>query len=192
MKKYIKVILVLLAIIVSVCAYRSYVQKQRAAAREAYVKVKYHSQGLSYPRKIGNYHIYEYFDYSSIDEKRLFIYLSAYNANNDNHGDYYKNDLTLNDVKEYLSDPYNEDGTLRVETGWDKMYAFEQWHDYVGKKKHIPEYENEIVEIFYDFRRKNVSDKSIEFSELSIEQLEELVKKEADSTYEINPEVMGY
>ena len=184
MKKCINIICLLIVIssaIIGGVLYNNYKQTER----EEYVKKLYRAQGYVYPRTNGVYYQEEYFDYSIIDEEKLYIKLMAYNTDKNK-------ELTLNDVKEYLSNQYNEDGTLRAEIGWDEMYAFEEWHWYGGEKECIPGYEDAIWDAIDDFRSQNDIDEFIKLSELSIEQLEELVKKVADPTYEINPEVMGY
>ena len=190
MKKYKIIICIVITIIITgvgVGAYQNHKQEQR----EAYVRGLYRHQWLAYPNEKRERYIYEYNDYSIINEKRLFVYLSAHNANNDKYDDHCQIDLTLDDVKEYLSDPYNEDGTLRVETGWDKMYAFEDWHSYVGKKQDIPEYETALINEYAKFLFEHNINDSL-WGDLSVEQLSELVRKVSDPTYEINPEVMGY
>ena len=124
MKKRKRILVFMLLIIVTGTSIYMY-QGYKAIEREKYIKKLYHTQSLSYPRTNARFEQYEYFDYSIINERQLYIGLMAYNENQNK-------DLTLDDVKEYLAEPYNDDGSLRVETGWDEMYAYEEWCVYVG------------------------------------------------------------
>lgn len=153
--------------------------------RNQNIKSMYHWQSCVYPRTTGPYAIEDYFNYDNIDESKLYIELVAYNQQSGEN-------LTLDDVKEYLSEQYNEDGTLRVESGWDEMYTFENWYFHGGKNDSIPEYEKKLWGVFNDFRIENRILDSMHIWRLSCDQLDELSKKIDDPDYEINKEVMGY
>ena len=78
MKKYKIIICIVITIIITgvgVGAYQNHKQEQR----EAYVRGLYHAQSLSYPRTNERFEQYEYFDYSIINERQLYIGLMAYN-----------------------------------------------------------------------------------------------------------------
>ena len=153
--------------------------------REQHLKRMYYLQSRVYPRTTGPYTIEDYFNYDNIDESELYIELIVYNLYSDK-------DLTLNDVKEYLSEQYNEDGTLRVETGWDEMYDFEKWWGDVGKNESIPEYKEKLSRTLTDFRTDNGIGDFLDIWYLSCDQIDELSRKIADPDYEIDKEVMGY
>ena len=160
-------------------------QEHKQYEREQQIRRMYHRQGLVYPRTKGSYFVEDYFNYDNIDEKELYIELITYNICEDKS-------LTLDDVKEYLSEQYNEDGTLRVETGWDEIYDFENWWGNVGSKECIPEYKEKLWDTISEFRLENQIDNFIKLSELSYDQIDELSRKIADPDYEIDKKVMGY
>ena len=160
-------------------------QEHKQYEREQQIRRMYHRQGLVYPRTKGSYFVEDYFNYDNIDEKELYIELITYNICEDKS-------LTLDDVKEYLSEQYNEDGTLRVETGWDEIYDFENWWGNVGSKECIPEYKEKLWDTISEFRLENQIDNFIKLSELSYDQIDELSRKIADPDYEIDKDVMGY
>ena len=160
-------------------------QEHKQYEREEYVKHLYRCQGYVYPRTNGVYYQEEYFDYSIINERQLYFELIAYNAYEDKN-------LTLDDVKKYLSEQYNEDGTLRVETGWDEMYAFEKWWGNAGSMECIPEYKDKLQVTLTDFEKENEIKECNYYYFLRYDQIDELSRKIADPDYEIDKEVMGY
>ena len=184
MKKYLTIIKILIFIVIIGACFGGYKYHEHVE-REKEVRWLYRIQGSVYPRDNGVINQYEYFDYSAIYENALCIELHAYNY-------FQGKSLTVEDVKEYLSNPYNEDGTLRVEIGWDKMHEYEEWYVAVGANEQIPEYESMFIKAVCAYEYEIGNSRNIKISELTVEQVNEFAKKISDSTYEINPEVMGY
>lgn len=144
----------------------------------------YRCQSIIFPRTNDALYMDQYFDYSVIDENELYIAISAYNW-------YEDEDLTLESIKDYLSEEYNEDGTLRVETGWKEIYEFQEWVQDYGKRRGIGEYRSQLAIASKEYGEKKNRPYQWVY-ELSLGQLKELAKKVENRDYEINEKIMGY
>ena len=100
-------------------------------------------------------------------------------------------DLEVEDVKEYLSQEYNEDGTPRVLEGWPEIRAYENWYFRGMGSEEIEEYWGNLQELLIEHYVAYPNFTQGVVKDLSLNQIKELIKKEADPTYEIDDSVMG-
>ena len=129
-----------------------------------------------------------YVGYDAIEENKMYVNLAAYNEWNREHGEEAE-ELTLADIEEYLSSEYNEDGSLRIQSGYENIRAYVEWY-YDGGGKVIKEYWSELERILIIFGRENPEITDNDAKSMTIEQLQELIKKKEDPSYEINMEIM--
>lgn len=122
----------------------------------------YKGQNIAIPRKSGPRNVYEFSPYDAVDERELLIRLTAYNEDS-------KKDvpLTLNDVREYLSEEHNADGSLKIRKGHDKIYAYVAWYRSEGSEK-VETYTNSI---------RNHLPQGILIDNLELNELKELIEK---------------
>jgi hypothetical protein len=153
-------------------------EKRLAGISEAYVQVN-NAFG------IGNIEYYESFPSApyAIDGTKSSVYLCL---------EYYRQqtgvELYYEDVMVYFSQEYEEDGSLRLYNSGlhTEIEAYIEW-----KKEHLEElngYVQEIEQLFsvYFFEHKDEGFENFALYELSREMLDELIKKEADPTYEMD------
>ena len=191
-KKVITVIILILLLcciagIVFACTERR--KKQEEALEKVLIAIEYRRQNGTFSRT-SEHPIEEafYVGYDAIEENEMYVSLAAYNEWNREHGKEVE-ELTLADIEEYLSSEYNEDGSLRIQSGYEKIRAYVEWY-YDGGGKVIKEYWSELERILIIFGRENPEITDNDAKSMTIEQLQELIKKKEDPSYEINMEIM--
>ena len=182
-------ILILSCIAVGVFACTERRKKQEEALEKVLIAIEYRRQNGTFPRT-SEHDIEEafYVGYDAIVESEMYVSLAVYNEWNREHGKEAK-ELTLADIEEYLSSEYNEDGSLRIQSGYENIRAYVEWY-YDGGGKVIEEYWNELGDILGNYREEHPKTISGSVKTLGIEQLQELIKKKEDPSYEINMEIM--
>ncbi len=182
-------ILVLSCIAVGVFACTERRKKQEETLEKIVISIEYRRQNGTFPRT-SEHPIEEafYVGYDAIEENEMYVNLAAYNEWNREHGKEVE-ELTLADIEEYLSSEYNEDGSLRIQSGYENIRAYVEWY-YNGGGKVIKEYWTELDYIAIECRYQYQEFSLVTVKELEIEQLRELIKKKEDPSYEINMEIM--
>ena len=86
---------------------------------------------------------------------------------------------------------------MRIESGYEKINNYVNWYEYTTEQgdtgqKIIEKYKDKLhFEIEWEYKRTQNSEYEIKLiDELSIPQVEELIKKYEDSSYEINDDIM--
>ena len=83
-----------------------------------------------------------------------------------------------------------EEMTASIENGDMSLVSeYEEWYGYVGKNECIPEYKTEISDIYKELKTKNDYMNKVEFSDLSEEQIQEIILMQSDSTYKVDKEL---
>ena len=156
---------------------------------KALLAIDYREQNGAFPRVEGHYAEEEYYvGYDAIDGPRMYVSLAAYNEWVREWG-YEREELTLADIEEYLSSEYNEDGSLRIRSGYEAIREYEDWY-YEGGDGDIEEYWSELDKTLGEYREENPGVVKNDARNLTIPQLEELIHKKNDPSYEMNPEIM--
>ena len=103
----------------------------------------------------------------------------------------------LIDVQEYLSSEFNEDGSLRIEKGYEKVHNYVNWYEYSmdqGDRGRtiIEKYKDDLhFDVEWEYKKTENPDYEIKLiDELSIPQVKELIKKYEDPSYQINDDIM--
>ena len=103
----------------------------------------------------------------------------------------------LIDVQEYLSSEFNEDGSLRIEKGYEKVHNYVNWYEYSmdpgdSGRTIIEKYQDALhFDVEWEYKKTENPDYEIKLiDELSIPQVKELIKKYEDPSYQINDEIM--
>ena len=190
MKKKRVIIIVILILILSCIAVGVFACTERRKMQEKIlIAIEYRRQNGTFPRT-SEHSIEEafYVGYDAIVESEMYVSLAAYNEWNREHGKEAK-DLTLADIEEYLSSEYNEDESLRIQSGYENIRAYVEWY-YDGGGKVIKEYWNELEVIWGEYLEQNKEVVCDSVRNLFIEQLQELIRKKEDPSYEINVEIM--
>ena len=164
-------------------------KRKKQTLEKILIAIEYRRQNGTFPRT-SEHPIEEmfYVGYDAIVESEMYVSLAAYNEWNREHGKEVE-ELTLADIEEYLSSEYNEDGSLRIQSGYENIRAYVEWY-YDGGGKVIREYWNELEEILGNYRVEHPKTICGSAKKLSIEQLQELIKKKEAPSYEINMEIM--
>ena len=165
-------------------------KKQEEALEKVLITIEYQRQNGTFPRTSEHY-IEEasYVGYDAIEENEMYVSLAAYNEWNREHGEETE-ELTLADIEEYLSSEYNEDGSLRIQSGYENIRAYVEWYYEIGGDEVIKEYWEELNNIVIRYEQQN-PDMDIHSAEsMTIRQLQELIRKKEDPSYEINMEIM--
>ena len=191
-KKVITVIILILLLCcitgtVWACAERR--KKQEETLEKILIAIEYRRQNGTFPCT-SEHPIEEafYVGYDAIEENKMYVNLAAYNEWNREHGEEAE-ELTLADIEEYLSSEYNEDGSLRIQSGYENIRAYVEWY-YDGGGKIIKEYWNELEVILGNCKEEHPKVVYGNAKMLEIERLQELIKKKEDPSYEINMEIM--
>ena len=191
MKKKRVIIIVILILILSCIAgvVFAYMERKKEALEKLHIAMEYRRQNMTFPRTSEHY-LEEmfYVGYDAIVESEMYVSLAAYNEWNREYGKEAK-ELTLADIEEYLSSEYNEDGSLRIQSGYENIRAYVDWY-YDGGSKVIREYWSELEDIAIEQRRLHQEFPLVTVKVFGIEQLQELIKKKEDPSYEINMEIM--
>ena len=185
MKKKVFVIVVTVVTVIIVITGVKHLEEKQTEKEQIELAYAYKHQNRAFPRDEGEINEYGYIGYEAINEKELYVALEVYNKENEGE------ELGGEDVKEYLSQEYNEDGTPRVLEGWPEIRAYENWYFKGMGSEEIDEYWKELTQIKEQYQyEKGISPLS-NVKDLSQNQIEELIKKEANPTYEIDDSVMG-
>lgn len=103
----------------------------------------------------------------------------------------------LIDVQEYLSSEFNEDGSLRIEKGYEKVHNYVNWYEYSmdqgdSGRTIIEKYKDDLhFDVEWEYKKTENPDYEIKLiDELSIPQVKELIKKYEDPSYQINDDIM--
>ena len=186
---YIVLVLMLTCIAGTVWACTERRKKQEEALEKVLIAIEYRRQNGTFPRT-SEHPIEEafYVGYDAIEENKMYVNLAAYNEWNREHGEEAE-ELTLADIEEYLSSEYNEDGSLRIQSGYENIRAYVEWY-YDGGGKIIKDYWNELEVILGNCKEEHPKVVYGNAKMLEIERLQELIKKKEDPSYEINMEIM--
>ena len=191
MKKKKVITVIILILVLSCIAVGVFACTERRKMQEKIlIAIEYRRQNGTFPRT-SEHPIEEafYVGYDAIEENKMYVSLAAYNEWNREHGKEVE-ELTLADIEEYLSSEYNEDGSLRIQSGYENIRAYVEWY-YDGGGKVIKEYWGELINIVIRWYAQQNPDMDIHSAEsMTIRQLQELIKKKEDPSYEINMEVM--
>ena len=195
MKKKRVIIIVILILVLSciagivfACTERR--KKQEETLEKILIAIEYQRQNGTFPRTSGHYADEAFYvGYDAIRENEMYVGLVAYNEWNREHGEKTE-ELTLADIEEYLSSEYNEDGSLRIQSGYENIRAYVEWYYEVGGDEVIEKYWRELEKIINDYRQQNLGIENDSVRNMTVEQLQELIKKKEDPSYEINMEIM--
>ena len=133
MKKKRVIIIVILILVLSciagivfACTERR--KKQEETLEKILIAIEYQRQNGTFPRTSGHYADEAFYvGYDAIRENEMYVGLVAYNEWNREHGEKTE-ELTLADIEEYLSSEYNEDGSLRIQSGYENIRAYVEWY----------------------------------------------------------------
>ena len=165
-------------------------KKQEETLEKILIAIEYRRQNGTFPRTSGHYADEAFYvGYDAIRENEMYVSLVAYNKWNREHG-VEAEELTLADIEEYLSSEYNEDGSLRIQSGYENIRAYVEWYYQIGGDEVIEEYWSELERLLIIFGRENPKITDNDAKSMTIEQLQELIKKKEDPSYEINMEIM--
>ena len=190
MKKKKIITVIILILVLSCIAVGVFACTERRKMQEKIlIAIEYRRQNGTFPRT-SEHPIEEafYVGYDAIEENKMYVNLAAYNEWNREHGEVVE-ELTLTDIEEYLSSEYNEDGSLRILSGYENIRAYVEWY-YDGGGKVIKEYWSELERLLIIFGKENPEITDNDAKSMTIEQLQELIKKKEDQSYEINMEIM--
>ena len=192
-KKVVKILVVLLCLVVIAGIVFFINEKRRERAewvQQGLLRIDYREQNGALPRVSGHPINEEvYVGYDAVDEVELYVQIMAYNeyVRENNTGD---KELSLADFEEYLSSEFNEDGSLRIHEGYEHIRAYVDWYFEAEGDEDITEYWSELERIVREYNVQNPELILLNASEMNIAQIEELIKKKYDPSYEINKEVM--
>ncbi|MBD5512631.1 MAG: hypothetical protein HDR08_15505 [Lachnospiraceae bacterium] len=190
MKKKKIITVIILILVLSCIAVGVFACTERRKMREKIlIAIEYRRQNGTFSRT-SEHPIEEafYVGYDAIEKSEMYVSLVAYNEWNREHGKEVE-ELTLADIEEYLSSEYNEDGSLRIQSGYENIRAYVEWY-YDGGGKVIQEYWSELERLLIIFGKENPQITDNDAQSMTIEQLQELIKKKEDPSYEINMEIM--
>ena len=185
MKKKVFVIVVTVVTVIIVITGVKHLEEKQTEKEQIELAYAYKHQNRAFPRDEGEINEYGYIGYEAINEKELYVALEVYNKENEGE------ELGVEDVKEYLSQEYNEDGTPRVLEGWPEIRAYENLYFRGMGSEEIEEYWKTLQKIATEYGRIYPNFTSDAVQDLTLNQIEELIKKEADPTYEIDDSIMG-
>ena len=173
---YLLLVMVLVVLVIGIGTYFKKQKKQEEIANAYFVVNR---------RFIDNVDYYIPFEPSSYtpDGVHVNIYLSIYLYGINTSGTF-----TYEDLVEYFSQEYEEDGSLRLYNNGlhPEMEAYIEWRESFPEE--AEEYRARINSVFaqYFFAHRDEGFENISFHCLSREMLDELIKKEADPEYEMD------
>ncbi len=192
-KNMVKTLIILLCIAVlagAVLFFQEQKRKRHEWVQQEILKIEYSQQNRALPLIRGySRGIESYVGYEAVDEEELYVRLAAYNEQMRLNGEE-EQELTLADVEEYLSSEYNEDGSLRIYEGYEKIRRYMEGYFEEEGDEDIAEYWTELEIVNNEYWKQSLKDTYIPLRDLNLEQLQELINKKNDPTYEINMEVM--
>ena len=192
-KNMVKTLIILLCIAVlagAVLFFQEQKRKRHEWVQQEILKIEYSQQNRALPLIRGySRGIESYVGYEAVDEEELYVRLAAYNEQMRLNGEE-EQELTLADVEEYLSSEYNEDGSLRIYEGYEKIRRYREWYFEEEGDEDITGYWRELTNIVIGYNLQNPELVLCDPEEMNLAQLQELINKKNDATYEINMEVM--
>ncbi len=188
-KKVVKVLIILSCFLVVAGAVLLYVGQKKMMERKI-LRIDYREQNDALPL-MPEYPVFveEYVSYEAIDKEELYVRLAAYNERMRSEEANIP-ELTLADVEEYLSSEYNEDGSLRIQKGYENIRSYVNWFYKKEGDEDIAAYWRKLEDIVLEYQRQNSNIIFENSKEMDLAQLQELINKKNDPTYEINIEVM--
>ncbi|MBQ6996524.1 MAG: hypothetical protein IJN64_18880 [Lachnospiraceae bacterium] len=184
------VLICVLIIVGGVIHYQKQQRMQQELAQQILLGQEYKRQNSAFSLVRGYSNMKEqYVGYEGIDQEELFVRLTVYNEWINSSDSQYK-EVTMEDVKEYLSNQYNEDGSLRIYAGYDNIRDYMEWYYKNEGDEDIQEYWADLQELLIEFATQNPNIDINDVGSMSIAQWQELIKKKNDSSYEINVEIM--
>lgn len=134
----------------------------------------------------------DYHNADLLEETKVWVGLYVYNKYVPVEEEVY-----LIDVQEYLSSEFNEDGSLRIEKGYEKVHNYVNWYEYSmdqgdSGRAIIEKYKDDLhFDVEWEYKKTENPDYEIKLiDELSIPQVKELIKKYEDPSYQINDDIM--
>ncbi len=192
-KTIVKIVILLLCLAVIVGTVLFFYEQNREIrerAQQEILKIDYAHQNRALPLVSGFSRWEEaYVGYESVDKEELYVRLAAYNERMRLNGEE-EQELTLADVEEYLSSEYNEDGGLRIYEGYENIRRYVDWYYEEEGDEDIAEYWNALTDLIIEYKGQNPELVLCDPEEMNLAQLQELINKKNDATYEINMEVM--
>ena len=98
----------------------------------------------------------DYHNAELLNETKVWVDLYVYNQ-------YVSKEekIFLEDVKEYLGSEYNADGSLRIESGYEKINNYVNWYEYTTGARGIRGQKNyrKSIRISYNFENRNGNNK---------------------------------
>jgi hypothetical protein len=119
-----------------------------------------------------------YVPYNVEDRNILYVYLVCYEKTTGNN-------LTLEQVQEYLSQEHEEDGSVRIFTNgqYPEIAEYVMWAN--SKFVDVRAYCTQLMELHATWKEEN--EDFGWFGNLDLTSVDELIKKEADPDYEMQP-----
>ena len=192
-KKVVKVLIILLCIAVlagAVLFFQEQKRKRHEWVQQEILKIEYSQQNRALPLIRGySRGIESYVGYEAVDEEELYVRLAAYNEQMRLNGEE-EQELTLADVEEYLSSEYNEDGSLRIYEGYEKIRRYREWYFEEEGDEDIAAYWNELEMVLRECYETGPQVAKVPLRDMSLVQIQELINKKNDPSYEINMDVM--
>ena len=188
-KNMVKTLIILSCFWVMAGAVLLYVGQKKMMERKI-LRIDYREQNDALPL-MPEYLVFveEYVGYEAIDKEELYVRLAAYNERMRSE-EVSIPELTLADVEEYLSSEYNEDGSLRIQKGYENIRSYVNWFYKKEGDKDIAEYWNALTDLIIEYKGQNPKLVLCDPEEMNLAQLQELINKKNDPTYEINMDVM--
>ena len=140
--------------------------------------------GMNMQAEYSGYHGYE-----EVDEEWLYVALAAYKDYNLRY-DMERQEITIEDVKEYLSSEYNEDGSLRVYSKAENIGEYVYWWSEDASDA-VNGYWIKMEEMAREYQMQHPELVVQLAANMNTKQLQELINKYNDPDYEINVDIMG-
>lgn len=175
-KSKIFILILLIAIAVGVgFGYRVYKKQQEEFRME--LEYQYRTQNrclLGYAAPSAQYE-----PFSTARQNHAYIYLYIY-------GKETKNLLSLNDVKEYLSSEFEEDGSVRIYTNgnWPEIEKYINWA--LSNQEKLNTSRDQALLQYSDLSKAYPELKNYQFHELSLHNLKEILHIMDDASYQPN------
>ena len=189
-RKLLLLLLSLIAVIVVILFYCEQKRKKEEMVQQRLLAIDYREQNEAFPRVSERPFKEEYYvGYDAINEAELYVCLTSYNKWIQENGGK-EQELTVEDIEDYLADEYNEDGSYRIQEGYENIRAYVDWYFAYGGAEDIREYWDDLQKILNDYREQNSGINDSVVRELNIDQLQELINKKNNPAYEIDMEVL--
>ena len=199
MKRILFIILLFMAISVGVILLLNVrMEKEQEIEQQMKLQEYYRQQNKVLPRVSGSMdEEFAYRGYETIDEPELYVYLAAYNEFI-NEQELDEIELTTEDIKEYLFSEFNEDESLRIYNSvediryenYPHIYSYVEWYHECDGDEDIEEYWGCLEDIIIEYKGQNPELELCNAKEMSVAQLQELINKKNNPSYEINSEIM--